>query len=188
MRWFMSGYVELQARSAFSFLEGASLPEELIEVCAHQGSGAMALLDGDGVYGAARFHLAAKKLKVKAHIGSEIDCRVFGSSSWDTKIPLLVSSRAGYQNLCRLITQMKLRVPKNTPAFTCPEELAQYSGGLICLTGGEDVPLVHALQNGGTTEARHVLQQLASVFGPNNLFIELQRHYDRAEEARNQAA
>jgi error-prone DNA polymerase len=179
----MSGYVELHARSAFSFLEGASLPEELIEVCAQHGSGAMALLDGNGVYGAPRFHLAAKKLGVKAHIGSEVSL-----SNSSISLPLLVSSRAGYQNLCRLITQMKLRVPKNTPAFTCPEELAQYSDGLICLTGGEDGPLVHALQNGGTTEARHVLQQLASVFGPNNLFIELQRHYDRAEEARNQAA
>ena len=54
-------YIELHARSAFSFLEGASLPEELVGVCAHLGMPAMALLDTDGVYGAPRFHLAAKK-------------------------------------------------------------------------------------------------------------------------------
>ena len=63
-------YIELHARSAFSFLEGASVPEELAEVCAQHQMPAMALLDRDGVYGAPRFHLAAKKLKIKAHIGA----------------------------------------------------------------------------------------------------------------------
>src|ERR1035438_1830468 len=63
-------YIELHARSAFSFLEGASLPEELIAVCGQLGMPAMALLDTDGVYGAPRFHLAAQKAKLKAHIGA----------------------------------------------------------------------------------------------------------------------
>ena len=65
-------YIELHARSAFSFLEGASLPEEMMAVCAHFQMPAMALLDTDGVYGAPRFHLAAKKVKLKAHIGAEV--------------------------------------------------------------------------------------------------------------------
>ena len=65
-------YTELHARSAFSFLEGASIPEELAGACAEQGMGAMALLDRDGVYGAPRFHLAAKKLSLQAHIGAEV--------------------------------------------------------------------------------------------------------------------
>src|ERR1700757_2534383 len=67
-------YVELHARSAFSFLEGSSLPEELIGVCQHFQMPAMALLDTDGVYGSPRFHLAANKAKVKAHIGAEVSC------------------------------------------------------------------------------------------------------------------
>jgi error-prone DNA polymerase len=67
-------YIELHARSAFSFLEGASLPEELVAVCAQLGMPAMALLDTDGVYGAPRFHLAANKAKLKAHIGAEVTC------------------------------------------------------------------------------------------------------------------
>src|SRR5579872_4726962 len=67
-------YIELHARSAFSFLEGASLPEELAGVGAHLGMPAMALLDTDGVYGAPRFHLAAQKAKIKAHIGAEVTC------------------------------------------------------------------------------------------------------------------
>src|SRR5204863_9770364 len=65
-------YVELHARSAFSFLRGAATPEELMAVCAELKMPAMALLDNDGVYGAARFHLAAKKLDIRAHIGAEI--------------------------------------------------------------------------------------------------------------------
>src|SRR2546423_834463 len=72
-------YVELHARSAFSFLEGASLPEELISVCSSLKGSAMALLDRDGVYGAPRFHMAAKKAEIKAHIGAEISV-VFESS------------------------------------------------------------------------------------------------------------
>src|SRR5215471_13390885 len=67
-------YVELHARSAFSFLEGASLPEELIGVCQHFNMPAMALLDTDGVYGSPRFHLAADRAKIKAHIGAEVTC------------------------------------------------------------------------------------------------------------------
>src|SRR5437588_6166412 len=136
-------YVELHARSAFSFLRGAATPEELIAVCSELKMPAMALLDNDGVYGAARFHLAGKKLKVKAHIGAEITVsssefrvssiesadenqkappQISGSKTRNSELetrnstftlPLLVRNRARYQNLCRLITSMKLRVPKH---------------------------------------------------------------------------
>src|SRR5215510_3083496 len=99
-------YVEMHARSAFSFLEGASLPEELISVGARLKMPAMALLDRNGVYGAPRFHMAAVKAGVRAHIGSEITC-----ANGHT-YPLLVESRAGYRNICRLITRMKLRAKK----------------------------------------------------------------------------
>ena len=90
-------YIELHARSAFSFLEGSSLPEDLISACAGLGMPAMALLDIDGVYGAPRFHLAAKKLGIKAHIGAEVTANLCSSQF---RLPLLVSSRNGYQNLC----------------------------------------------------------------------------------------
>src|SRR6266851_5747082 len=127
-------YVELHSRSAFSFLEGASLPEELISVCSSLKGSAMALLDRDGVYGAPRFHMAAKKAEVKAHIGAEISVVIkTGHASRVTHhepprvthhsphhqppsiitLPLLVENRAGYQNLCRLITLIKLRAPKH---------------------------------------------------------------------------
>ena len=70
----MTNYIELRARSAFSFLQAASLPEELAETCADLQMPAMALVDRNGVYGAPRFHMAAKKAGVRAHIGSEITC------------------------------------------------------------------------------------------------------------------
>ena len=70
-------YIELHSRSAFSFLEGASLPESLIAACANLNMPAMALLDRDGVYGSPRFHMAAKKAGIKAHIGAEVTCEYF---------------------------------------------------------------------------------------------------------------
>src|SRR5215470_17264275 len=74
-------YIELHSRSAFSFLEGSSNPEELVAACAALGMPAMALLDRDGVYGSPRFHLAAQKAKIKAHIGSEVTTAV-ASGQW----------------------------------------------------------------------------------------------------------
>ena len=100
---------------------------------------------------------------------------------------LLVSSRAGYQNLCRLITKMKLRAKKGGGAVQ-KEELEEHAYGLICLTGGADGPLATALQHGGMEEARQQIEQLISLFGRGNVYIELQRHFHREEETRNRAA
>ena len=163
----MSGprYIELHARSAFSFLEGASIPEELASCCAELDIKAMAILDANGVQGAPRFHMAAKKLGIRAHIGAEV------SSTEGFRIPLLAESRTGYQNLCRLITRMKMRAKKGEGAAT-PEEFEQFSEGLVCITG--DVPL-------------EKLPLLFNTYGQRNLYIELQRHRVREEEARNQA-
>src|SRR5580700_1848086 len=177
-------YIELHARSAFSFLEGSSLPEELMAACARFHMPAMALLDSDGVYGAPRFHLAAKKLDIKAHIGAEVRACLLQSK---VRLPLLVSSRAGYQNLCRLITKMKLRAKKGEGAVQ-KEELEEHAQGLVCLTGGADGPLAAALQHGGSDEARKRVEQLVGIFGRGNVFIELQRHFHREEETRNRAA
>ena len=214
-------YIELHARSAFSFLEGSSLPEDLVGTCARFGMPAMALLDTDGVYGAPRFHLAAKKIGIKAHIGAEVSAflprshpsATLRASSGTEKnnqqskinnqnlkkssvapclrggfrLPLLVSSRAGYQNLCRLITKMKLRAKKGE-GTVCKGELEEHAEGLICLTGGADGPLATALQHGGMEEACRQVEQLIGLFGRGNIYIELQRHFHREEESRNRAA
>ena len=175
-------YVELHARSAFSFLEGACVPEELADICASYQMPAMALLDRNGVYGSPRFHLAARKLSLRPHIGAEL------TSPQGWRYPLLVESRAGYQNLCRLITHMKLRGEKTEEGCVFPEELAEKAQGLICLTGGDEGPLAHSLATGGMQAAMECVQQLCTLLGKDNVYVELQRHFDREEEARNQAA
>src|SRR2546427_4568665 len=193
-------YIELHARSAFSFLEGAATPEELIAGCLEMKMPAMALLDRDGVYGAPRFHLTAEKNGIKAHIGatitvSNLESQISSPKTKDvTTLPVLVRNRTGYQNLCRLITMMKLRVPKHAKPGECavtPEELAAHARGLICLTGADDGPL--AIRDGGTgrrgdmAKAKEMAEWLVDVFGKENVYAELQRHFNREEEARNQA-
>ncbi len=188
-------YVELHSRSAFSFLEGASIPEELIAVCANLGMPTMALLDRDGVYGSPRFHLAAKKAGIKAHIGAEVTCAAF--PPWclrgGFRLPLLVASRAGYQNLCRLITKMKLRVGRKIGACASDLDFIEHAGGLICLTGGEEGPLAAALTQGGPPAAFEAVKRLTEIFGrssfgQSNVYVELQRHFHREEEYRNRIA
>ena len=210
----MTDYIELHARSAFSFLRGAATPEELITAGAELKMPAMALLDNDGLYGAARFHLAAKKIGIiKAHIGAEITVSSFEfrvSSSKTRKqnsrfqipksrfqipksvvtLPLLVRNRTGYQNLCRLITLMKLRVPKHAKPGECAvttDELAEHAEGLVCLTGGNEGPVATSINHRDTEDAERITERLVDIFGKGNVYAELQRHFNREEEARNHA-
>ena len=171
-------YIELHAGSAFSFLDGAGLPEQFIGAAAKYGMPAMALLDRDGVYGIPRFHMAAKKSGIQAHIGAEV------TSTTGIRYPLLAETREGYQNLCRMLTRMKLRATKGKGSIT-EDELAEYARGLVCLTGGEHGPLTTALRNGN---GNNTLDRLIGIFGSRNVYIELQRHYDREEEAINKQA
>ncbi len=171
-------YTELHVRSAFSFLQGASLPEEYAAMAAEYGYSSLGLLDTDGFYGSPRFHLAATKVGIRAHIGAEISCTDGG------RYPLLIKNRTGYQNLCRLLTRMKMRVPKNTPTAATPEELAEFASGLICLTGDESGPLAGALAQ---KNGRACLERLIHTFGRSNVYAEVQRHSDREEEMRNEA-
>jgi error-prone DNA polymerase len=178
-------YVELHSRSAFSFLEGASLPEALALTAAGLNMPAMALLDRDGFYGSARFHMAAQKTGVRAHVGTELS---IADESGTVNYPLLCKSQLGYQNLCRLITRTKLRVPKHSASSAQLSELEEHAAGLICLTGDENGPLANALRNGGMDAGRDLLTKLTSVFGSGNVYVELQRHFHREQEQRNQCA
>src|SRR3569832_1326086 len=95
-------FIEFHARSAFSFLEGASLPEVMAEACADRQLPAMALLDRDGVYGAPRAHKHAKKNGVRAHIGAEISIQPSAVSG--TRLPLIARTRTNNQNQNQKIT------------------------------------------------------------------------------------
>ena len=192
-------YVELHAASAFSFLEAASQPEELIERAVELGMPAMALLDRNGVYGAARFHTSAKRNGIRAHVGAEIAVSSFGPRlmppEWvpnqhkaePARLPLLCESRTGYQNLCQLVTQFKLREPGKGEGAATLDDLEQYASGLVCLTGGDEGPLAAALVSGGEESGLQTVERLAEIFGRGNVYIELQRHQEREQEWRNQA-
>ena len=193
-------YIELHAASAFSFLEGASQPEALIERAAELDLPAIALLDRNGLYGAPRFHTHATQQGVVAHIGAEIAVSDLPPRlqppTWlphqhplePSRLPLLCSSRIGYQNLCQLITRFKMREPLKCEGAALTRDLEEFSGGLICLTGGEEGPLASALAHGGEPAARNLLEHLIRLFGHANVYVELQRHNQREQEARNQCA
>ncbi len=173
-------YVELHASSAFSFLRGSSTPEDLAKAAAHRGLSGFALCDRNGIYGAVRGHMAAAEAGVKAWVGAEL------TMEDESVVPVLVSSRSGYQNLCRLLTLAKLRAKKGE-ARASWDELREHSSGLIALTGDVDGPLLRAWHRGDLSGMEAAMQRLQSCFSPGSLYLELQRHFirdeDRAEAA-----
>src|SRR4051812_34398335 len=202
-------YIELHAASAFSFLQGASLPEALVERAAALGYPALALLDRDGVYGAPRFHKAAKAAGIRPIIGAELtiggspatprgstqnarntQSEAFSAGSAGSAdsalnvverftLPVLCESAEGYRNLCKLITRMKLRAPKGEGALTL-EELDGGTRGLVALAG-------RAALDGRRHGVGGLLDRLVGVFGRSHVYVELQRHLRRDEERDNQA-
>ena len=199
-------YVELRAASAFSFLDGASLPEDLVEEAARREIPAVALVDANGVYGAPRFYKAAKAAGVRAIVGADIAIspgavgaalaaarvrtggdkpRPYGTPEIFEKLTLLVESRTGYRNLCRLITSGALGKPKGETSVSW-DQVAMHAEGLHVLTGGDEGPVARALTRGGLDAARGELEKLAATF-PGRVHVELQRHHLREEEHRNQA-
>ncbi len=168
-------FIELHAQSAFSFLEGAEHPEAFAAEAARLDMPAIALVDRDGVYGAARLARAAATAGVKPIVGSEL------TLADGSRLPLLVEDREGYQNLCRLITRMKLGAPKGSASLAL-EHLEPSTAGLVCLTGGARGPLALRLAAGDDDGARRILDQLVALFGRSSCFVEVQRQYSREQE------
>jgi len=168
-------FIELHAQSAFSFLEGAEHPEAFAAEAARLDMPAIALVDCDGVYGAARLARAAVTAGVKPIVGSEL------TLADGSRLPLLVEDREGYQNLCRLITRMKLGAPKGSASLAL-EHLEPSTAGLVCLTGGARGPLALRLAAGDDDGARRILDQLVALFGRSSCFVEVQRQYSREQE------
>ena len=193
-------YPELRVASAFSFLDGASLPEDLVARAVELELPAVALVDRAGVYGAPRFYKAAKAAGVRALVGAEVPLggeapHERGQAKGPPAVPspvlrlprlgLLVASRAGYRGLCRLLTAAARDRPKGEAQATW-EEIAAHAGELCCTTGGAEGPVARALAAGGLDAARAELERLAALF-PGRLYVELQRHRRRDEEHRNAA-
>jgi error-prone DNA polymerase len=193
-------YIELHANSAFSFLEGGSQPEALAERAFALRMPAIAMMDRNGFYGSARFHKIASENGIKAHVGAEVSVTGLGNRItppvWlphqhlgePIRLPLLCETREGYQNLCQLITRFKIRETTKQEGSAKLGDLEEYSRGLVCLTGGEEGPLAAALMNGGEAAGRASVERLVRIFGKNNVYMEVQRHRERTQEWRNQAA
>ena len=193
-------YVELHSRSAFSFLEGASLPEAMTQQAANLALPGLAILDRDGLYGSPRLYTTAKKLGLRSHIGAEVSVDAFGQqmlpAKWQphtipqrpVRLSLLCASQTGYRNLSMLISSYKLAQRSKGDGIAPFRKVQQSAEGLVCLTGGDEGPLAAALERGGMDDGRKVLTELVRTFGTKNVYVELQRHGICEQEARNQAA
>lgn len=186
-------YVELHAASAFSFLRGCSPPEQLMREAARLDLPALAVLDRDNLCAAPRLYAAAREHGLRPLVGAEITLED------GSVLPLLVENRAGYQNLCQLISNAKLepRPPglaprdqppgvdprdRKRPCFATWQELAAHAEGLIALTGDEEGPVLRAWQREGPSGAEAALQRLGTVFDRDHLYVEIQRRTARGEE------
>ncbi|HWD69427.1 MAG TPA: DNA polymerase III subunit alpha [Solirubrobacteraceae bacterium] len=166
-------YAELHAHSAYSFLDGASLPEELVIAALRLGYRAFALTDHNSVSGSMEFAQTAKSLGLRALHGAEFDL------DDGHHLTLLVRDSTGWANLCRLLTRAHADTrtgggPLTTPIISVPEVL-DHTAGLVCLSGCyargiHDEPTLRRLRDG---------------FGPENLRVELQRPYLPGDRARN---
>ncbi len=201
-------YAELRATSSFSFLAAASAPEDLVERAAALGLPAVALIDRNGVYGAPRFYRAARQAGLRALVGAELDLATEAGTAAagprsgplglvpeplprlpvpggerPPRLTLLVESSVGYRNLCRLLTAAARGRPKGQ-ARADWEVIEAHTGGLCCLTGGDEGPLPRLLETGGEAAARRHLERLRALF-PGRLYVEVQRHGQREQEQRN---
>ncbi|HWP56375.1 MAG TPA: error-prone DNA polymerase [Candidatus Acidoferrales bacterium] len=165
-------YVPLWCKSNFSFLEGASHPDELVEEAHRLGLRALALTDRDGVYGVVRAHVKAREVGLSLIVGSEIT--LIDHST----IVLLAQDRRGYANLCRLITAGRMRSPKGESAVSW-QQVCEHAGGLIALWGGSRSLLA------GETDPKKVQEELRDAFA-DRLYALVTRHR-REDEVKEEA-
>lgn len=168
---------ELHARSAFSFLRGASSPEEMMQHAAALGMSHLVLTDRDGVYGSARAHHTAKDLGIQAIVGAELTMEDGGV------LPVIVRTRTGYQNLCRMLTRAKLAAPKGEARVSWTA-LEEFAGGLTAHTGDAEGVLHHALNTGDKHTAVEMMRRLCRIFGGQHVHLLIQRHRVRHENIR----
>ncbi|MBI4381200.1 MAG: error-prone DNA polymerase [candidate division NC10 bacterium] len=168
----MPSYIPLWCKSHFSFLEGASHPDELVAEAHRLGLRALALTDRDGVYGIVRAHVKARELGLHLIVGAQV------TLADNSVLVLLAQNRGGYANLCRLITTGRLRSPKGESSVTW-DEVCRHTEGLVALWGGDRSLLV------GEADPGDVAAALRDAFG-DRLYAMLARHR-RADEVRQEA-
>ncbi len=173
-------YVELHCHSAYSFLDGASHPEELVARAAELGYPALALTDHDGVYGSLEFAHAAKDAGLRPITGAEV------TLEGGMHVTLLCESGKGYANLCRILTAAHAGTRRSgredreplQPAVPL-ETVAELNEGLVCLSG--------CARDGLALHDPRGAARLAAAFGRERFFVELQRPYERGDSRRHAA-
>ena len=182
-------YVELHCHSGFSFLDGASHPEELVMRAVELGYPALALTDHNGLYGSMEFAHAARNADLQPITGAEVTLRECFSGVEEPgaghHVTLLAENPNGYANLCRLLTEAHMGSERGDPRLPLTS-LLELSEGLILLTGCRRSPIASALDS-SVTEAEELTHRFISTFGPGNVFVELQDNAVRGDAARNKA-
>jgi error-prone DNA polymerase len=208
-------YVELHSHSAFSFLDGASLPEEMAVAAAELGYDAIALTDHDGLWGSMEFAQACRGLGVRPITGAELTVALPGAPLPEKPdrgncppgcchLTLLAEDARGYRNLCRLLTGAHARTRGwNTgtarseagsgtrrhdlvPPALSFDELERHAEGIVCLSGcARDGAVAGRLHRGDRGAAESIARRLLGIFGPEYLRIELQRPLWRGDRSRN---
>src|SRR6184192_1588027 len=174
-------YIELHCHSAFSFLDGASLPEQLALTASQLGYPALALTDHHGLYGSMAFAQESQKLGLQAITGAELTL-LDGAH-----VTLLAETPEGYANLCRLITEAHLgRDDRRDPRLEFASLEARHAG-LIVLSGCRNGLLAGVLRRDGPAAARRLAERCRAVFGSENFVVELQRNYVRGDLALTRA-
>src|SRR5882757_3199575 len=174
-------YAELHAHSNFSFLDGASHPEELAETAAELGLTAMALTDHDGMYGVVRFSQAAKELGLPTIFGAELSLGLSAPQNGiadpeGDHLLLLARGPAGYHRLCAAISAGQRIGEKGRPVYDLAELGGRAGGHWAVLTGCRKGAVPAALARGGMDAARARLDELVGVFGRENVIVELTDH------------
>jgi len=189
----MARYAELHAHSDFSFLDGASDPEELVATAVALGLEAIALTDHHGLYGAVRFAEAARALGIPSVFGTELTLTGGGARTGvpdPTGSHLVVITRnpEGYAALSSLLADAHLRLgTKGCPTVSLEELADRHRGNWVVLTGCRKGPVPSALADAGPREARRALDRLTDAVGIDNVAVELWDHGDPLDLARNEA-
>ena len=182
-------YVELHCHSGFSFLDGASHPQELAVRAVELGYPALALTDHNGLYGSMEFAHAAKRANLQPITGAEVTLREcfpgFEEPEHGHHVTLLAETPQGYANLCRLLTETHMGSERGDARLPLPS-LLELSEGLILLTGCGKSPVAAALAS-SVAEAEQMTRRLVDAFGPGSVFVELQDNAVKGDTARNKA-
>lgn len=176
-------YAELHCHSAFSFLDGVCLPEELVNEAAKLELSGLALTDHNGFYGIPRFAHAAKAVGLPTIFGSEITIQI--NSPEQSHIVLLAKNPAGYRTISSIITQAQLNGSKGSPRLSLTDLTNYNLSNVLILTGCRKGPLTQSLYKNGNQAAHKILHHLLSVIPKENLIIEIWNHNDPIDFARN---